>query len=211
MGAIPGIAMLVLSVTLPASTGCLSLPEVNSMANAFFPFVHSPDALFSVITTSFAFCVWITFSALHAGAAAPSIMNTLPSITRPIHRVVRIPLFLLSVRTEWLDSMLLHSARHGAGLRRYLCMLGLGAAQIPIVQPIKQHRGNDQDQREGAHHAAQDGRRQRLHYLRAGRVAPHDRQEARHDGGHRHHLGPEPQQRTLLHPPPPSLARNPLT
>src|SRR5262249_2727590 len=35
--AIPGIAMLVLSVTLPMSTGCLSLAEMNSMANAFLP------------------------------------------------------------------------------------------------------------------------------------------------------------------------------
>ena len=41
------------------------------------------------------------------------------------------------------------------------------------------------------------GRRERLHHLGAGRVAPHDGQQARDHGGHRHDLGPEPQQRAL--------------
>ena len=53
--------MLVLSVTLPTSTGCLVAAEVNSRTNVFLPCVHCPDSLSSVIIMSFAFCVWITF------------------------------------------------------------------------------------------------------------------------------------------------------
>jgi hypothetical protein len=39
MGAIPGMGMLVLSVTLPASTG-LPSGEVNSTTNEFLPCAH---------------------------------------------------------------------------------------------------------------------------------------------------------------------------
>jgi hypothetical protein len=49
----------------------------------------------SAISTSFAFCVWITFSALSAPTPV-SASSTLVTTTVSIHRRVVIALFLLS-------------------------------------------------------------------------------------------------------------------
>ena len=61
IGAMPGMAMLVLRVTFPASTGCLVVAAANSKTKLFLPCFHCPDSLSSVTAMSFTLCVLITF------------------------------------------------------------------------------------------------------------------------------------------------------
>src|SRR5437899_6740610 len=57
--------------------------------------------------------------------------------------------------------------RPGFGTRAFT-LLGLGAAEIALAQPIEDHRRHDQHEAERANHAAEHRRRERLHDLGAG-------------------------------------------
>src|SRR5262249_4256907 len=122
--------MLVLSVTLPTSSGCLSFADVNSMAKAFLPWPHFPDSPLSVTTTSFADWVAMTFSALHAGATATT---TLLTTTALIHGLMCMPWFLLS----WVS--------FDRAIGR-LGQTGLGAPEISLAKPVEENGCHDQDQ-----------------------------------------------------------------
>src|SRR5205814_1793121 len=60
IGAIPGIAMLVLRVTFPTSTGCFVGAAVNSTVKVFDPGLHRPVSLDSATVISFVFAVALT-------------------------------------------------------------------------------------------------------------------------------------------------------
>lgn len=67
---------------------------------------------------------------------------------------------------------------------------------LPPHQPVN-HRHHQKRQQRRADHPADHGCRNALHHLAAGTHAPEQRQQAGHDGGHRHGLGPHPQHGTL--------------
>src|SRR5207253_6880032 len=176
--------MLVFSVTLPTSTGCLSLVDVNSRAKSFLPCFHWPASLFSVTTTSLAFCVANAFSAAQLAPPAPN--TTANAVTIAIRRFIGClpPCEVLALFVRLQRGPLADSACRA--------LLRLSASQLSLSQPVEDDRGHDQDETERADHAAEHRRGERLHDLGAGRMAPHDRQQARHDRGDRHDLRPEP-------------------
>src|SRR5258705_4442275 len=88
IGAMPGMAMLALSVTLPTSSGC---PEgdVNSSTNVFLPGFHCPVSLLSVTTASLVFCVCMTLSsALQAVEATPTAKSPPTTVITAIRRFI---------------------------------------------------------------------------------------------------------------------------
>src|SRR5258705_8584162 len=88
IGAMPGIAMGVLSATLPASSGCPD-GDVNSSTTAFLPGFHCPVSLLSVITASLVFWVcMVVSSALQAVVPLPAPRNPPASAITAISRFI---------------------------------------------------------------------------------------------------------------------------
>src|SRR6266481_3657317 len=146
----PGIVMLVLRVTLPASSGW-PVSDVNSRTKALGPGCHVPASLLRVITASLVFWVCTTLrSAAHVPIPPASTSTT--SSTAVLARFMS---RLLLIGLRWFSSV-------------------RGRDQLALPEPVEDNRRHDQHQQERAHHPAQHGRRQRLHHLGARRVAPHD-------------------------------------
>src|SRR5437773_10382928 len=184
------MAMLVVSDTWPASTGCLSCADVNVRTKSFFAGFHCPDALSSVTTTSFTFCVWIGFMSA-AGA------DRTPAVIRAPTATITSRAFAMS--SSWLSPVRRPHRRPGFVVWVMAACVALRATEIPLAEPGEDHGRDDQHEPERADHAAQHRGRERLHDLRPGRVTPHDRKQAGHHRGDRHDLWAEPQERPLLH------------
>ena len=69
--------------------------------------------------------------------------------------------------------------------------------QLPLADREEDDRRHDQHVDERRDHAAEHRRGQRFHHFRADTGAPHDRQQPRDDGGDRHHLGSQAEQRAF--------------
>ncbi len=87
IGAMPGMAMLALSATLPTSSGC---PEgdLKSSTNAFLPGFHCPVSLMSTITASLVFCVCITLSSALQAVANPAPRSPVATAITAISRFI---------------------------------------------------------------------------------------------------------------------------
>src|SRR5258705_8923742 len=126
---------------------------MNSSTNSFFPCFHWPDSFCSVTVTSFVFWVWMGFMSAAVAARVPTIVRT------PRERAMIRPFSMLS-SLSWLV---------GRPHRRPMvesfasALLGLGAAQIALAQPVENHRRHDQHEAKRADHAAEHRRRQRPH------------------------------------------------
>src|SRR5438046_2487265 len=130
----PVIAMLVLRLTLPTSTGCLSFADVNSRTKLFLPGFHWPDSLVSVITTSLVFWVWITFS---APWAVP--VSSIAEITMAIIR-------FMSHTSLLVDHELLGGPDRGPRLAATFVRrpMPLRCADLPLAQPVEENGRHDQ-------------------------------------------------------------------
>src|SRR5262245_55193529 len=175
----PGIGMLVLRETIPASTGCLVAAEVNSRTNVFFPCVHCPASFRSVTTMSLVLCVWMTFKS--APQTVPRVRpasSMIPSTTPTILRFIRCFSFLL------LRHCVHRPRKCRPSVERVDRLDGLApllTPEFPLSQPIKDDRGDEQHMHERADHTPEHRGGQRLHHLGPGGMAPHNGQEAGND------------------------------
>src|SRR5438046_8553229 len=130
--------MLVLSDTWPTSTGVLSCADVNVRTKSFFAGFHCPDALSSVTTTSFTFCLWIGFMSAAGADRTPA--------------VIRAPTATITSRAFAMSSSLLSSL---SSVRRphrqpwfvVWVMAACGsfrAAEILLADPGEHHRRDHQ-------------------------------------------------------------------
>src|SRR5213593_4529019 len=181
MGAMPGIAMLVLTLTFPASTGVPSF--VKATTKSFLPCFHWPDSLSRLTVTSLVLCVLIGFRS--AATAAPRNAPITTSIAR-IEDSVRIRILLCS---DVIDSTPCERAWLQCASRHIAF-----PAQLTIAEPVEDDGREQQHVGERAHYPSQHGRRERLHHLGARRRAPHDRQQTTDDGAHGHDFGSKPQE-----------------
>src|SRR5207249_3399519 len=141
IGAMPDIVMLVFRLTLPASTGFLSVADVISRTNSFLPFFHCPDSLISVTTTSFVFCVWIGF--MSAASATPAPIASTPVTMRIaiIRIIVRVssPLVVVTRPSR--------SQSRPPSHRSFVAsLLGLRSPKVPLPQPVEDDGCHDKDE-----------------------------------------------------------------
>src|SRR6266487_2086572 len=119
-----------------------------------------------------------------------SLLNPAQDGNRP-RRVILLHIFVVVIDKE---------ERFWRADLRLSLVFGLAPlpTQLALAQPGEDDGRHDQDVNQTADHAADDGRSQRFHYLRAGARAPHDGQQTRDDGRDRHDLGTEPQPRAVF-------------
>src|SRR5260370_16821700 len=126
----PGIVMLVLSVTFPTSSGW-PVGNVNSRTNALFPALHCPNSLLSTITASFVFCVCMTRRSAADTAAIP--VSTIITVTSTTAVFCRFISYLLLVRLRFL----------GPAPRR---------RKLALPEPVEDDRRHDKHHQQGAPH-----------------------------------------------------------
>ncbi len=76
-----------------------------------------------------------------------------------------------------------------------------GTLQAAAAPQVVHGRDHDQRENRGGDHPPHHRRRNPLHDFRTGAVAPECRQQAEHDRGHSHELGPEPVHRAVFNRP----------
>ncbi len=74
---------------------------------------------------------------------------------------------------------------------------GLRSSQVALAQPEKDDRGDDEDVKERADHAAKHRGGKRSHELRPGACRPQQGQQPGYYSGHGHHFGTEAQERAF--------------
>src|SRR5437762_6492759 len=131
--------MLVLSDTWPTSTGVLSCADVNVRTKSFFAGFHCPDALSSVTTTSFTFCVWIGFMSAAGADRTPA--------------VIRAPTATITSRAFAMSSSLLSPVRRPHRRPGFVvwvldACVALRATALPLADPGADHGRAEQHQPE---------------------------------------------------------------
>jgi hypothetical protein len=66
-------------------------------------------------------------------------------------------------------------------------------SELTLTNPEEDDGRHDEHVHQRRHHAAEDRRRERFHDFRTDLRAPHDREQACHNGGYGHHFRAQPQ------------------